>query len=140
MIEIESKSQLGELPKLLEAVRTQAKEFGLSEQALYEFEVASEEAIVNVMLYAYPESVGPMLLEISKEGDAFVLTIKDRGIAFDPTLDPPKVEADAPLEMRDEGGLGIYFMFAYSTKLSYKREDGWNILRLERDRKEPDAF
>ena len=140
MIKIESKSQLGELPRLLEAVRKEAKDFGLSEQALYEFEVASEEAIVNVMLYAYPESIGPILVELSREEERLVLTIKDQGIAFDPTLDPPEVDEDAPLEARDIGGLGIHFMYAYSTKLSYEREDGWNILSLERDRGEPDAF
>lgn len=137
---IESKSQLGELPRLLEAVRAESKEFGLSEQALYEFEVAAEEALVNVMLYAYPESIGPILMELAHEGDTLVLTLKDQGIEFDPTFDPPKVDEDAPLEAREVGGLGIHFMYAYSTKLSYKREDGWNILRLERDRSEPDAF
>ena len=137
---IESKSQLGELPKLLEIVREQAKDFGLSEQALYEFEVASEEAIVNVMLYAYPESIGPIILEFSKREQTLILTLKDQGIAFDPTLDPPVVDTNAPLEMRKEGGLGIYFMLAYSSKVSYKRDAGWNILTIERSRLELDTF
>jgi len=136
MSEIVIQSQLGHLPKVLEFIREKAQLFGLSEQALYEFEVASEEAIVNIMLYAYPEGRGEISVEFIEIGDTCLVTLKDKGIHFDPTLEESKVDSDMPLESREEGGLGIYFMHAYTSKLTYERLGNENVLKLYRNKSE----
>lgn len=140
MPEIALKAQLGSLPEILEFIREKASAFGLGEQALYEFEVACEEAVVNVILYAYPESPGEISVEFSGVGDICTVTIKDTGACFDPTLEEIKVDPDMPLDSRKEGGLGIYFMHMYTSKLTYERIGDENVLKLARDKSEKGAF
>ncbi len=140
MPEIAIKAQLGNLPKILEFIREKVSAFGLSEQALYEFEVACEEALVNIILYAYPESPGEMSVEFSGLGDICTVTVKDTGVRFDPTLEEIKVDPDMPLESREEGGLGIYFMHMYTSKLTYERIGDENVLKLVRDKSEKETF
>ena len=91
--------------------------------------LALEEAVTNVMLYAYPNGHGRVLVEAMKEADRLTFTISDSGIPFDPTK---QEEPDLTLaaEERQIGGLGIHLVRQIMDEISYERKDNKNILTL----------
>ena len=96
--------------------------------------LALEEAVSNVMLYAYPgRSDGQVFVECVKtrdeQGEKLIFTISDSGVAFDPTKKP---DADITLsaEERAIGGLGIHLVRQLMDEITYERIDNKNILTL----------
>ena len=92
--------------------------------------LAIEEAVVNVMNYAYPKGVKGMVnidATISDKGLKFV--ISDNGTPFDPTA---KEEVDTTLsaEERGIGGLGIHLIRQIMDSINYEHIDGRNVLTL----------
>ena len=88
--------------------------------------LALEEAVTNVMLYAYPDGPGRVLVEFTPP---MTFTITDSGIPFDPTK---KEDADISLsaEERPIGGLGIFLVRQIMDEIRYERKDNKNILTL----------
>ena len=96
--------------------------------------LALEEAVSNVMLYAYPgRTDGKVFVEYLEmpagDGKQMIFTISDSGIPFDPTA---KGEADITLsaEERAIGGIGIHLVRQLMDQISYERIDDKNILTL----------
>ena len=99
--------------------------------------LALEEAVSNVMLYAYPGTGGNVFVEFNRgvTGDGLpvtgrlVFTISDSGIPFDPTQ---QKEADITLsaEEREIGGLGIHLVRQIMDEVSYERVEDKNVLTL----------
>ena len=96
--------------------------------------LALEEAVSNVMLYAYPgRNDGKVFVEFvrtrDENGDKLVFTVSDSGIPFDPTRKP---DADIGLsaEERAIGGLGIHLVRQLMDVIEYERIDDKNILTL----------
>lgn len=92
--------------------------------------LALEEAVTNVMLYAYPQDKnGQVLIEAEKTDAQITFIISDSGIPFDPTKQPP-VNTALSLEERSIGGLGIHLVRQIMDQIQYRREDNKNILTL----------
>jgi len=91
--------------------------------------LALEEAVSNVMLYAYPDGHGFVFVEFAQTPASIIFTITDSGIPFDPTQKP---EADISLsaEQREIGGLGIHLVRKLMDEIRYERIDNKNILTL----------
>ncbi len=95
-------------------------------------------AFVNICSYAYPEGSGEVELACGADGDAFVLEIADRGSPFD-ALSLPEPDSTPDIMDREIGGLGVHFIRKLSDSVSYRREDGQNILRMVFNRREGGA-
>ena len=92
--------------------------------------LALEEAVVNVMEYAYPAgSMGEVNIRALSDGQRLRLIITDNGIAFNPTQ---AATADTTLsaEERPVGGLGILLIRQLMDSINYERIDGKNVLTL----------
>lgn len=91
--------------------------------------LALEEAVTNVMLYAYPNGAGKVLIEAERDKEKITFVISDHGIPFDPTQSP---EADISLsaEERAIGGLGIHLVRQIMDDIHYERKDDMNVLTL----------
>lgn len=87
-----------------------AKEVGFGGQALYQIELAVDEACANVVEHAYlGQEQGEMEVSCYLEGKMFVVRVRDWGRGFDPdAVEEPDV--DAPLEERGLGGLGLFLV------------------------------
>jgi serine/threonine-protein kinase RsbW len=109
-----------------------ARHAGLSEAQVHKLDLLIEELLVNVFHYAY---------EPGQSGDAAMgykvvspqclrVEIQDSGRAFNPLeAEDPDLElasADRPI-----GGLGIYLVKTMADSVSYRREDGKNILSFQ---------
>ena len=92
--------------------------------------LAIEEAVVNVMNYAYPAGTkGDITIEAKANKTEMFFIISDTGTPFDPTA---KAEVDITLSAEDRsiGGLGIHLIRQIMDNINYERVDGHNILTL----------
>ena len=125
--EIVINNQIEELERLAIFVEEVADELGLDPETTMNLNLALEEVVSNVILYAYPREMGEKItIMAQKENNNLVFTITDKGKEFDPT----KVEeADITLsaEDREIGGLGIYIVKNIMNEVTYQRLDGNNI-------------
>ena len=106
-----------------------ADRFDLAAKKKFGAQVAVEEAFVNICSYAYPEGSGDIELACGADGDAFVLEIADKGAPFD-VLSLPEPDTTLDIMDREIGGLGVHFIRKLSDRVSYRRENGQNILRM----------
>lgn len=106
-----------------------ADRFALDAKKKFGALVAVEEAFVNICSYAYPVGEGMAELACGADDDAFVLEIADQGGPFD-VLSLPDPDTTSAIMDREIGGLGVHFIRKLSDDVSYRREDGRNILRM----------
>ena len=127
-------AKLVNLEKLLDFIKEATEKHGLNSKNVRQILLASEEAIVNVINYAYPEKMGD--IEITHDvmdNGKLVIEIIDWGVPFDPTL-IKEPDINASLEDRKVGGLGIYMIRRIMDEVTYKREGNRNILKLIKER------
>jgi len=94
--------------------------------------LAVEEAVVNVMNYAYPAGEeGEIEIRLMSDGTVLRTVIIDSGVAFDPTIEK-KADTSLPPEERQIGGLGILLYRELMDSINYEREGGKNILTLNK--------
>ena len=134
--EIVIKNEVEELDKLAAFVEEVASELGLEPELEMNLNLALEEVVSNVILYAYPKKEeGSVMIAANGDGKSLVFTITDKGKEFDPT----KVEeADITLSAEDRqiGGLGIYIVKNIMNEVTYQRLEGHNVLTLKTTVKE----
>lgn len=97
--------------------------------------LAIEEAVVNVMNYAYaPGEHGNIQLEVTADEAAVSFILKDKGKPFDPTA-MPEVDVDEYVATRSVGGLGIHLIRNYMDEVDYQRTNGQNVLTMKKNLK-----
>lgn len=118
------------IPRLNEFIDTAAEESNLDPSLTMSLNLALEEAVVNVMNYAYPPGqAGTVDIEMVVSDTSLVFVISDAGRPFDPTQ---AAEADTTLsaDERPIGGLGIYLVRHLMDDIRYERLDDRNVLTL----------
>lgn len=118
------RNDIQQIPTLAEWIEM----LGLPQELNMPINLALEEAVSNVMLYAYPGKSGQVLVECDKS-NKLVFTITDSGVPFDPTqqIDPDVTQS---AEERPIGGLGIFLVRQIMDDIRYERKEDKNILTL----------
>ena len=126
-------ARLENLPFLIKYIQSEASKMKLSNKDLYSLQLAVEEALVNIIQYAYPkENDGTVEVEcLALDNKVIEITIKDKGVPFNP-VNYGKVDTLASLENRKVGGLGIFYMKETMDEVSYFRKGKVNILKLKK--------
>jgi len=90
-----------------------------------------EELFSKIVQVAFVDK-GDQLMEISiaKNETDITIEIIDEGIAYNPLEYNPDQEFDPVLT--DEGGMGLSLIKAFSDSLQYTREEGRNILLIQK--------
>lgn len=124
------KNDVREVPMLDAFVREICSAIQLEEATATNVCLAVEEAVVNVMRYAYSEgSKGEIRVCAAATSDKLTFEIRDDGKPFDPTAaENPDITLSA--QQRPIGGLGIFLMRRYMDVMNYKRELESNVLTL----------
>ena len=92
--------------------------------------LAVEEAVVNVMNYAYPEGTrATILLEVFADEESVRFVLCDDGKPFDPTASE-EVDIENNVKNKIIGGMGIHLIRHYMDHIAYERKDGQNILTM----------
>lgn len=83
---------------------------GFDARAIYALQMAVDEACSNIIEHGYGgEGKGEIFLAFDVIEDGIKVTIQDHGQAFDPDS-VPEPDVHAPIEEREEGGLGLFLM------------------------------
>ena len=121
-----------EVPKLANFVDEVCEAVGLSPEDTSQVKLAIEEAVVNVMNYAYPPGTrGDLTIEAASNDVRLKFTIIDCGKPFDPTVQD-EVDTTLPAEERRIGGLGIHIVRQMMDSINYERMDNLNVLTLRK--------
>lgn len=110
-----------------------AQRLNLTEDTLFDLDLAIEEASVNIIHYAYPgRPPGEMLLSMGLEGEQLHITLVDWGIPFDPRKIRP-YDINAPIEERIRGGMGLHLIRSVMNEVEWDTAGptgGVNRLRM----------
>ena len=110
-----------------------ASRHGLSATDASAINLALEEAVTNVVLYAYPKGQrGRIDLDSTFVDGHLEFALSDSGVEFDPTK-APDINVDASVEERPIGGLGIHLVRTIMDSVRYERKGGKNILRMTKN-------
>ena len=124
------KSDLKEIRDLNNFIKKVCGALSLDEKMTRKIRLAVEEAVVNVMEYAYPEGKkGNVTVAAKADSNRLKIIITDQGKPFDPTQ---KEKADVSLtaEERPIGGLGLLLVRELMDSINYEREGNSNVLTL----------
>jgi len=134
LVELKVKAILENVPRVTRIVAQAASNAGFDDQALYQIELAVDEACANVVEHAYPEGEsGEMEVSCYLDARCFVIRVRDWGPGFEPdAVDEPDVSA--PLEERGLGGLGLFLVRQVMDDMHFRfdPEQGNELLMVKR--------
>lgn len=120
---------------LLEDVQERINRFlekgGISEGTIRQLEIISEEIMVNICHYAYPDGNGPVDVEYSIGTSDIVAEFRDSGVPFDP-VSKGEVSRDGDPSDWPIGGLGIHIVLKMADSVEYRYESGQNVLTVSK--------
>ncbi|MCQ2239443.1 MAG: ATP-binding protein [Bacteroidaceae bacterium] len=121
-------NDINEVPRLGEWIDSLGDRLGLLPDKVFNLNLALEEAVVNVMNYAYPgQNHMPIYLTVDDNDGFLRFVLEDEGVPFDPTqTEAPDITLDA--DKRPIGGLGIFLVNQLMSKVSYEYKDKRNRL------------
>lgn len=121
------------IPQLSEFIDNFCSKEDIDAALKMKLNLAVEEAVVNVMSYAYPEhQVGMVDIDMQTDDRCITIVITDSGIPFDPTK-KEEVDFSLPAEQRPIGGLGIHLVRQIMDSVEYRHIDHQNVLTLRKE-------
>ena len=128
-------NDMNESVKLTPFVDDMANALSLSDETKDSVNLALEEALVNVILYAYPEGAkGPITLTARADAARTHIRfeLRDGGKAYNPLLNEMP-DLTLGIEERPIGGLGIFLIRKMMDELAYDRLGGENVLIMRKN-------
>ena len=126
------KNEIAEINRLAMFIEKLGEELNLAPELVFNLNLVLEEAVSNVIFYAYPKGEHQnIVLTAKKTNENLIFVLTDSGNEFDPTQAP---EADITLSAEDRqiGGLGIFLIRQIMNKVEYHRIEGKNVLTLSK--------
>ena len=119
------------LTKMIDWIRARVSQMDFDSSTLHKVELASEEAIVNIIHHAYQGRTGEIEIDVVVFPKSHVeITVRDSGPPFDPTQQRQKMDTISSLEDRKLGGLGVFFIHKSMDEVRYHRDKNKNVLTL----------
>ena len=126
------KNDLAEIPRLGEFISEFSRRCGLAPSLEGDLSLVLEEVVINVMKHGYRDRAEHEIeIRLTGNGDGVVMQVKDDGIEFNP-LTAPETRIDAPIEQREPGKLGVFFVRRMMDHLDYRREGSKNVLIMRK--------
>lgn len=127
---IELKAELAALEEMFLFLEKGCADLEVPLNAQRALELSADEAVTNVISYAYPEGApGLVRLTLQRDHDEVSLTIEDQGRPFDES-GVAQPDLDALLEDRKIGGLGVFLMHKMMDRVESTRKGDSNRLVL----------
>lgn len=126
-------NEINELNKLAQFIEELGEEIKLTPDLIFNLNLVLEEAVSNIIFYAYPKQMGKdIIVQADWNGRSLLFTLTDTGKPFDPTQ---VAETDITLsaEERPIGGLGIFLIKQIMNEIEYQRIEGRNVFTLKKD-------
>jgi len=128
-VETRIRNQIAEVESVAETVSQFCATHNLSNQLLVALGVSLDEALSNIIRYAYGDSRDhSILVRLDYEPGSVAAIVEDDGRAFNPLSAPP---LDLAAPDRDRG-FGIHFIKTLMDDVRYVRTDGINRLEMRK--------
>jgi serine/threonine-protein kinase RsbW len=103
---------------------------GVDDEFVYDLQLAVDEACTNIMTHGYAGlSPGSIILELEVDPDKVTVSLTDFGHCFEPSSAPvPNLEA--PIEERELGGFGLFFIQQSVDEMDYRVTEDGNKMTL----------
>lgn len=122
LVQFRIQALLENVPVATQRISEVARAVGFDESALYQIELAVDEACANVAEHAYEaECQGEMEISCYFTGQTLVIRVRDWGMGFDPAA-VEKPDVKAPLEDRGLGGLGLFLVKKVMDGVEFSRD------------------
>ena len=119
------------MEKVMEFVDAQLEAHDCSMKAQTQLDIAVDELFTNIASYAYGAEPGEAVIEMEFPDGFAEITFRDWGTPYNP-LERPDPDVTLSAEERQIGGLGIYMVKKSMDSVSYRYEDGQNVLTIRR--------
>ena len=125
-------NDINEVPRLTAFVDAVCEAVGFNPTVTMQMNLAIEEAVVNVMNYAYPRGKkGDVTIEALSNDVRLKFVITDSGTPFAPTVHAD-VDTTLSAQERPIGGLGIHLVRQLMDSINYERVNNLNVLTLRK--------
>ena len=133
MKEITLKAVIESIPQATSFVDEQLEAIECPMKAQMQLDVAIDELFCNIASYAYGAGEGEATLRFEYDPAArrVILSFIDEGIPFNP-LKSAEPDVSLSAEERAIGGLGIFLVRKTMDGMAYRRENGKNILTIQK--------
>jgi serine/threonine-protein kinase RsbW len=126
-------SDIAEIPAVSARLEEGMGSCGFSPEEVLDTQLAVEEVITNIIVHGYRGPGSEIHLSGHFTRDRIEIRITDSAPRFDP-LSIPEPDLDADIDERRIGGLGIYLVRQVMDNISYRYENGKNVLTMEKRR------
>ena len=131
-------NEVDELHRVAAWLERAAARFGWSPRTVFKLDLVLNEALPNIIQYAYPDrELHHIRLRLDDGPEQVTLEIRDDGIAFDPFAELHGPDGSS-LETASLGGRGIPLMMAFTDAREYQRIGQTNCMRLILGKRETD--
>ena len=131
-IQLTLRNQLSEIERLANAVMQFGRENKFSDKTIFDINLALEEVVNNIISYAYKDKDEHQItIHMELEDKDLVLKVEDDGLPFNP-LEVAEPDINKPIEEREPGGLGLFFVRNLTDELDYKRDKDKNIFIMKK--------
>ena len=112
---------------------------GTTDEILYDIQLAVDEACTNIISHGYADlDPGSIILDLDIDTDKIVVSLTDFGHAFEPSSTPIP-DVDAPIEERELGGFGLFFIQQSVDEMNYQVTEDGNKMILTKYLRKPDG-
>lgn len=120
-----------EVGRVIDSLEEFGEANGVPRDQCLRFGLALDELITNIITYGLAGRDDAVItLSIEHAEGALRAELADNGPPFDPLTAEIELQ-DGPMEEREIGGLGLTLVRTLMDRLDYRREDGFNRLKLE---------
>jgi anti-sigma regulatory factor (Ser/Thr protein kinase) len=125
--EMTIKSDSYEIPAVSASLEEVMHAHGFSTEDILDTQLAVEEVITNIIDHGYKNACGGIIISCRFNLYQAEVRIRDNAPRFDP-LSLPEPKLDGTIEDRKIGGLGVFLIRQVMDEISYRYENGQNIL------------
>ena len=110
---------------------------GVTEEILYDLQLAVDEACTNIISHGYAAmDPGSIILDLEIDPDKILVVLTDFGRGFEPGS-APAPDVDAPIEERELGGFGLFFILQSVDGMDYQVTEDGNKMILTKTLSKP---
>ena len=103
---------------------------GMNNEVLYDVQLAVDEACTNIISHGYAGlDPGSIILDLDVNPDKLTVSLTDFGHSFEPSR-APIPDIDAPIEERELGGFGLFFIQQSMDEMDYQATEDGNKMTL----------
>jgi len=126
------KNEIEQIALLQDFIEVTGEELGLESSLVMKLNLALEEAVSNVILYAYPRLPDKeIIVSVTLKTNDLIFTVTDTGVPFDPTLNE-NPDIHLPATERPVGGLGIFLIRQIMNEVTYSRIHDINVFTMKK--------